>query len=232
MLSSCSGSARPCCRRDRPRSDRSCRCRGWSESPAATSQLALFGSISLARCGGVILGEQACATRQTCGLLRGSPMYFGEVGIGQFFRFDHGVQRAGLRGTAEVFAERKRLHDVEHFERGDALAVGRHLVDRPAAIGGGDGIDPFGGVVGEILRASSRRRGASRRPRCAGRFRLCRRRRGRRRRSGAAMRRDRDCGRPGRPSWAGRCQVDSVCGCVVSANDNRHRRVQVPRPTR
>ena len=43
------------------------------------------------------------------------------------------------------------LHDVEHGERGDALAVGRKFVDFPAAVGGGDGIDPFGLEVGEIF---------------------------------------------------------------------------------
>ena len=55
------------------------------------------------------------------------------------------------RGVQPGLIERKRLHDVEHFERGQALAVGRQFVDRPAAIGGGDGIDPFAGVLGKIL---------------------------------------------------------------------------------
>ena len=46
-----------------------------------------------------------------------------QVGIGELLGFDHRVQRA-RRVEAEV-AHRERLHEVEHHERGDALAVGR-----------------------------------------------------------------------------------------------------------
>ena len=71
------------------------------------------------------------------------------VGIGELLGFDHDVQRGG--GVVAVILEREILHDVEHGERGDALAVGRQLVDLPAAIGGGDRLDPFGLELREVL---------------------------------------------------------------------------------
>jgi len=76
---------------------------------------------------------------------------FGEIGVGKFFCFDHDVE--GFRGTEGVvfLAERKRFHDVEHFEGGNSLPVWRKFEDGPIAVGSGDGLDPFGGVGGEIL---------------------------------------------------------------------------------
>ena len=59
------------------------------------------------------------------------------VGVGELLGFDHHVQR--IDGVMPVLRHGKVLHDVEHGERGDALAVGRQLVDGPAAVGGGDG---------------------------------------------------------------------------------------------
>src|SRR6202034_1199560 len=70
------------------------------------------------------------------------------VGVGKFFRLDHYVRNVG--GIAEI-VERKRLHDVEHFESGDALPVGRNFVHGPAAIGGGDGFNPLAGKIGEVF---------------------------------------------------------------------------------
>ena len=44
------------------------------------------------------------------------------------------------------------LEDVQHLEGDDALRAGRHLVHVDAAVAGADGLDPVGGVVGQILR--------------------------------------------------------------------------------
>jgi len=76
---------------------------------------------------------------------------FGEIGVSKFFRFDHDVQ--GFRGAEGVvfLAEGKRFHDVEHFEGGNSLPVWRKFEDGPFAVGSGDGLDPLGGVGGEIL---------------------------------------------------------------------------------
>ena len=71
------------------------------------------------------------------------------VGIGELLGLDHHVQRVG--GVVAVLRHGKVLHDVEHGERGDALAVGRQLVDSPAAVGGGDGLDPLGLEVAEVF---------------------------------------------------------------------------------
>ena len=71
------------------------------------------------------------------------------VGVGQFLGLDHDVQRSD--GVVAVVGHGKVFHDVEHGERGDALAVGRQLVDGPAAVGGGDGLHPLGLEVGEVF---------------------------------------------------------------------------------
>ena len=72
-----------------------------------------------------------------------------QIGIGQLHGFDLLVQF----GDAERAVGRggRSLHDVQHFERGHALAVGRKFVDGPAAIGGGDGLDPLGVKLGEVV---------------------------------------------------------------------------------
>ena len=63
-----------------------------ASEPGATLQLALSGSISLARCGGVILGEQLLDRK--LGEFRVADVA-DQVGVGEFFRLDHGVQRGG-----------------------------------------------------------------------------------------------------------------------------------------
>jgi hypothetical protein len=65
-----------------------------------------------------------------------------DVGVGELHGFDAGVEFGGAVRAGGC--GRKLLHDVEHFKRGDAVAVGRQLVDGPIAIGGGDGLNPFG----------------------------------------------------------------------------------------
>jgi hypothetical protein len=62
------------------------------------------------------------------------------VGVGELLGLDHHVQR--LRAMETETRERKALHQVEHHQGGDALRVGRNLVDRPAAIARRDWIDP------------------------------------------------------------------------------------------
>ena len=71
------------------------------------------------------------------------------VGVGELLGLDHHVQR--IDGVVAVLRHGKVLHDVEHGERGDALAIGRQLVDGPAAVGGGDGLDPLGLEVAEVF---------------------------------------------------------------------------------
>ena len=75
------------------------------------------------------------------------------VRISQLFRFDHGLQRVG--GVLSPLRERKSLHDVEHLQRGDALAVRRDFVDGPAVVSGRNRLDPFARIIGQIRRASS-----------------------------------------------------------------------------
>src|ERR1700744_5655077 len=47
-------------------------------------------------------------------------------------------------------AKRIEFHDVEHGKSGDALGVRRSLVDTPTVIRSGNGLYPFGLVVGEV----------------------------------------------------------------------------------
>src|SRR5580692_595289 len=47
-------------------------------------------------------------------------------------------------------AKRVELHDVEHGKSGDALGIRRSLVDAPAAIRSGNGLYPFGLVIGQV----------------------------------------------------------------------------------
>ena len=46
----------------------------------------------------------------------------------------------------------KLFHEIEHFQRGNALRVRRHFVHRPAAIGRRDRFDPFARIIGKIFR--------------------------------------------------------------------------------
>ena len=50
------------------------------------------------------------------------------------------------------FAEFETFQNVEHFQRGQALRVRRHLVDGVAAIIHADRVDPVRRLVGEIAR--------------------------------------------------------------------------------
>src|SRR6266446_4392890 len=58
--------------------------------------------------------------------------------------------------------ERKAADDVEHHQGGDALLVGRHLVDGPAAVVSRNRIDPLGREFRKVVRphgAAELRRG-------------------------------------------------------------------------
>jgi len=44
------------------------------------------------------------------------------VGVSEFLRLDHGVQRVGRMQAP--FAEREALHEIEHHQRGDACVFG------------------------------------------------------------------------------------------------------------
>ena len=66
--------------------------------------------------------------------------------------------RRRLKGPAGVGG--RRLHDVQHFERGHALAVGRQFVDAPAAIVDGNGLAPTRPRTTTDLRRSWCRPGA------------------------------------------------------------------------
>ena len=72
-----------------------------------------------------------------------------QVGVGELLRLHFDVP--GARICEAPFAERKFLHDVEHFERRHPLAVRRQLVNRPAAISGRNRLDPFGLKLREII---------------------------------------------------------------------------------
>ena len=72
-----------------------------------------------------------------------------DVGVGELHGLDAGVEFGGaVRASG---GGRELLHDVEHFEGGDAVAVGRQLVDGPIAIGGVHRLNPLGGVGSEIV---------------------------------------------------------------------------------
>jgi hypothetical protein len=111
------------------------------------------GADEFAALGGVGFGEEAAEGD------------FGKIGVGvkfravfegEFFGFDHRVQGVG-RVVTEA-GEIVVLEDVEHLKRGDALTVGRQLVDVVAAVVHGDGLDPGGGVLREVNRRAGSRR--------------------------------------------------------------------------
>src|SRR5579872_403782 len=54
-------------------------------------------------------------------------------------------------GIQPRFLERKCLHDVEHFQSGQTLAIWRQFVNGPAAIGGRNRVHPFCGIFGKIF---------------------------------------------------------------------------------
>ena len=113
--------------------------------PGAESQRARRGSISFARAGGVRLREQPAHGH--LGEARVGHVA-AQVGVGQFLRLDLVVQRVGR--LRPQLRQRKRLHDVEHLERRDALAVGRQFVDLPAAVLGRDRRHPLGLELGQV----------------------------------------------------------------------------------
>src|ERR1700677_253088 len=47
-------------------------------------------------------------------------------------------------------AKRIQLHDVEHGKSGDALGIRGSFVDAPAMIRSGNGLYPFGLVIGQV----------------------------------------------------------------------------------
>ena len=75
-----------------------------------------------------------------------------EVRVGQFLGFDHGVERL-RRAEAKVFlSQREILQNVQHLQRGNSLPVRRQLVHGPVVVGRREGLDPFGGKFGKVLR--------------------------------------------------------------------------------
>ena len=70
------------------------------------------------------------------------------VGVGDLLGLDEEVPEVGIIAShgGEVVA----LEQIEDLERGDPLAVGGQLPQRPAAIGGRHRLDPLARVVGEI----------------------------------------------------------------------------------
>ena len=49
-----------------------------------------------------------------------------------------------LDAARRIAGQREERQDVQHLERGHALAVGRQLVDLPAVVFGRNRLDPFG----------------------------------------------------------------------------------------
>ena len=77
---------------------------------------------------------------------------FRAVFEGEWLGFDERVQ--GVGGIVAPRREIEALEDCEQLEGGEALAVGRKLVDGAAALVHGNGIDPSGGVLFETRRAA------------------------------------------------------------------------------
>src|ERR1700720_2690042 len=75
-----------------------------------------------------------------------------KIRICQLLCLHHRVQRFRRPKTPILLSQRKCLHDVQHFQRRDALHVRLQLVNRPIAIGSGDRLDKFAGVFGQVLR--------------------------------------------------------------------------------
>jgi hypothetical protein len=72
-----------------------------------------------------------------------------QVGVGQLHGFDALVHLVGVVRAAG--SRRLGLHDVEHLQHGDTLAVGRQLENAPAAVIGGDRLHPLGRESGQVL---------------------------------------------------------------------------------
>ena len=94
--------------------------------------------------GGVLFGEHPAHRQLGC---FGIADIAKDVGVGQLLGFDLNVQ--GARRIQSKLAQVELLHDVEHFERADALHVRRQFVNRPAAVRRGNRIRP--------IRSSNRR---------------------------------------------------------------------------
>ena len=73
-----------------------------------------------------------------------------EIGVGQFHGFDFLVQLGCAKWA--FGGSRRHLHNVQHFERCHALAVGRKLIYRPIAIGDGDRFHPLWRKLSQIRR--------------------------------------------------------------------------------
>src|SRR5258708_7888145 len=64
---------------------------------------------------------------------------------------ERSLERSSLTGIGAVLRHGEVLHDVKHGKSGDPLAIGRKLVHGPAAVGGGDGLDPLRLEVAKIF---------------------------------------------------------------------------------
>ncbi len=111
-----------------------------------TWHAALFMSMSFARCPARSLEMSSLTGTRSEARITDVLIH---VGVGKLLGLDHHLQR--IDGIVAVLSHGKVLHDVEHGESGDALAVGRKLVDGPAAVGGGDGLDPLGLEVAKVF---------------------------------------------------------------------------------
>ena len=73
-----------------------------------------------------------------------------DIGIGEPLGFDHEVQRFGA--SALPLRQVDILEDIDHLQRGKALAVGRQFAQLvPILVAGAGGLDPFAAVGGKIL---------------------------------------------------------------------------------
>ena len=64
-----------------------------------------------------------------------------QVGVGELLCLDHHVE--SLRAVESPILQRVLLHDVQHHQRGNAIAVRRQLADSPAAVCRADWRYPF-----------------------------------------------------------------------------------------
>ena len=120
-------------------------CASHASSVGVTEQVACSVSIKLrARRGRILrkqLGHGNVAVVRIADIAQ-------QVGVGEFLGFDHHVQSFGA--VVAILRQRKSFHHVEHLKRRDSLSVGRQFRDGPAAIVGGDRLDPLGLEVGQV----------------------------------------------------------------------------------
>ena len=96
--------------------------------------------------GAIVLAEQFLRQARKIGI----GIEARDIGIGEPLGFHHVVQRFGA--SALPLRQVDILEDIDHLQRGKALAVGRQFAQLvPILVPGTGGLDPFAAVGGKIL---------------------------------------------------------------------------------